>query len=94
LPFTILLISVAAILFVAPIAGTWCFYLIDSEQTWIRVVLSMTMGFSASVLLSQLLTMIFYRRDPGSTIAAGCFSLFFGAIGIISSGITVLVLLH
>jgi hypothetical protein len=93
--FAILVTSIVAILTVAPIAGAWCFYLVDVEQTWIRCVLSMAMGFSASVLLSQLLAMIFYRNDPRSAMTVGCVNLFFfGTIGIISSGITVLTLSH
>jgi hypothetical protein len=75
-------------------AGMWCFYLIDSEKTFIQYILSMTIGFSVSVFCSQLISTVYNYNDLGALTAAGCGSLFLGgAIGIISSGLTVFYLL-
>ncbi len=73
----------------------WCFYLIDSETTFIQYILSMTIGFSVSVFCSQLIATIYHYNDLGALTAAGSGSLFLGgAIGIISSGLTVFYLLN
>jgi hypothetical protein len=95
LPISILVISIATVSIVASIASSWCFHLVDTDQNWIRCILSTLMGFSASVLLSHLLTTIFYYKDQGAMLAAGFVSLFFfGSIGAISSGIITLILSH
>jgi hypothetical protein len=95
LPISILVISIATISVVASIASSWCFQLVDTDQNWIRCILSTLIGFSASVLLSHLLTTIFYYNNLGAMLAAGCASLFFfGIIGSISGGMISLILLY
>ncbi|WP_373547360.1 hypothetical protein [Chamaesiphon sp.] len=55
----------------------------------------MTIGFSVSVFCSQLIATIYHYNDLGALTAAGSGSLFLGgAIGIISSGLTVFYLLN